>query len=304
MKTSAFHKQVTTDISEILEGLARGILPLDKTFLLEEIPKEVRANLFSSNVKFNEKVKSIKPFLRAPHRLALVKKAPTLEEKHERYDPLTFKVIEFFYCLRALVEVLPESAGLAAEIIKIFSKYDLEKLSEKEVKELMEFLTKLRGVESAISAVVAAASKIFFTIDGLAFDDFSVSLSAVEWEIIIEAMNKIRLDFAAEIKEKASVNYNLNTSKKNKIEDLRDLNERIHAARGPLLQIMKLNKEDLHPDDQASIIKGISLAHSNKKIAFDRKSTLALAKNKILEAYRKNPSIDIKKYAKEVPVLL
>lgn len=180
---------------------------------------------------------------------------------------------------------------------------DLENLKESDVKYLLDALTKLRGIDSAISAVVSAASKIFFTVDGLAFDDFSVSLDVAEWEIITEAMNKIRLDFAAEIKEKSSVAYNMNTSKQKKLSDKKDLDKRIHEARGPLLQILKLTKDDLHESDQKSIMKISSLKDSTKRISFDRKKQLSVAKQKILFAFRQNPEIDIKKYAKENQIL-
>jgi hypothetical protein len=158
-------------------------------------------------------------------------------------------------------------------------------------------------MDAAISAVISAASKIFFTVDGLAFDDFSVSLTVAEWEIITEAMNKIRLDFANEIKEKSSPDYHMINSKQKKLSDKKDLEKRIHEARGPLLQIMKLNKDDLHPSDQLSLLKEIDLNSSTKKISFERKKALALAKTKILKAYRVDKSIDILKYVKETPVL-
>jgi hypothetical protein len=128
--------------------------------------------------------------------------------------------------------------------------------------------------------VVSAASKIFFMVDGLAFDDFSISLSVSEWEIITEAMNKIRLDFAADIKHYSSPHYNLSTSKSKKLSDKRELDKKIHEARGPLLQILKLTKDDLHHLDQMSILEKVSLGDKTKKITLDRKAQLAEAKKK------------------------
>jgi hypothetical protein len=248
-------------------------------------------------------VDSIKPYIKQPNRLALVQQAPTLEKEPVRFPPLHFKVIELFYCLEALIAIIPDSSGMVQQIIQEFSQLDLNNLTEKDVKELLDSLTKLRGMDAAISAVISAASKIFFTVDGLAFDDFSVSLIVAEWEIITEAMNKIRLDFANEIKEKSSPDYHMINSKQKKLSDKKDLEKRIHEARGPLLQIMKLNKDDLHPSDQLSLLKEIDLNSSTKKISFERKKALALAKTKILKAYRVDKSIDILKYVKETPVL-
>jgi hypothetical protein len=116
-------------------------------------------------------------------------------------------------------------------------------------------------------------------------------------------MNKIRLDFAAEIKYYSTPHYNLNTSKSKKLSDKRELDKKIHEARGPLLQILKLTKDDLHHLDQMSILEKVSLGDKTKKITLDRKAQLAEAKKRILFAYRQNPSIDIKKYAKETQVL-
>jgi hypothetical protein len=140
-------------------------------------------------------------------------------------------------------------------------------------------------------------------VDGLAFDDFSISLSVAEWEIITETMNKIRLDFAAEIKKLSDAKYHETTPKNEKLAAKQELDKKIYEARGPLVNILKLTKDDLHPDDQLSILKTVSLRDSTKKIAAERKGKLAFAKNRILEAYRLNNEIDIKKYAKETRVL-
>jgi hypothetical protein len=116
-------------------------------------------------------------------------------------------------------------------------------------------------------------------------------------------MNRIRLDFASEIQEKASKEYNDTKSKRQKLQDKKDLDERIQKARGPLLQILKLTKDDLHYLDQIQITKVLSLKNSNAKNAFLRKTKVSEAKKRILEAYRLDPSLDIKKYAQENQVL-
>jgi hypothetical protein len=228
-----------------------------------------------------------------------VKVAPTLETNAERYSPETFKIMELLYVLRCLNSCLPETSDLCNEILGHLSGLDLETISEDNVQHIIEALNKLRGLDASISSIVSAASKIFFSVDGMAFDDFSVNLSVSEWEIITEAMNKIRLDFSQEIKEMSSSNYHFNTTKAKKLSDKKDLDQRINNARGPLLQILKLNKDDLHQADQLNLLKGIKLSMSSKKIRFERKAKMALLKTKVLEAYRSNKNLDVLKYVQE-----
>jgi hypothetical protein len=290
-------------LAVILNSLAKDVLTASKSVINGEIPNDILSKLFSKEVKFKTKVDLIKPFLRQPNRLALVKNPPTLERPVERFDPVHFKLIEIFYALRCLVAVIPNSEGLCDEIVETLSLHEPSKLTESDLSMLLEALNKLRGIDSAVSAVVSAASKIFFTVDGLAFDDFAVSLTVQEWEIITESMNSIRLEYADEMRRISTEEYHLTTSKQNKILDKNKLEQSIHKARGPLLQIMKLTKDDLHPFDQQSILKAVSLSSSNKKIRSDRKTELARAKKKFLEHFRHTPEMDVKKFVLKTQVL-
>jgi hypothetical protein len=117
-------------------------------------------------------------------------------------------------------------------------------------------------------------------------------------------MNQIRLDFADRVAELQKASYHENTSKKQKLIDKNNLDAAINASRIPLLKIMKLTIEDLHRDVQSLITAKLSLSDSSKKIRYDRKHFLSLVKSKILEAYRKDNSIDILKYAKETNITI
>jgi hypothetical protein len=290
--------QLDSNLVELVHSISSKFYSDNESVLQGEITPDIRATLSSPDVKFNDKIALIKPLLRQPNRIALVKVAPTLEVKAERYPLEVFKIMELLYVLRCLNACLPETSELCAEILSYLADFNLENLNESDVQEILKSLNKLRGLDSSVSAVVSAASKIFFTVDGMAFDDFAISLTVEEWEIITEKMNKIRLDFGKEIQQKSSLSYHDTTSKKQKLIDKRDLDERIHKARGPLLQILKLNKDDLHPSDQVDLLKGINLRMNSKKIAYERKAKLAMLKTKVLEAYRANKNLDVLKYVR------
>jgi hypothetical protein len=150
--------------------------------------------------------------------------------------------------------------------------------------------------------VASAALKIFYTVDGMAFDEFSMSLTALEWEQITANMNSIRLEYAKEIRDLSSPVYHYTTSKQKKLQDKRDLDGRIEQARIPLVKIQKLTLEDLHRETQIRIQTLLNIKHPSKKMRYDRKALLAKVRNVILCAYRKDGNLDILKYAAETPI--
>jgi hypothetical protein len=287
------------DVAELLEAVAPGIIPVNETVLQREIPEAVRETLFSKDIKFRDKVSNIKPYLKQPRRDKMVLALPTLEKQVKKYDPTTFKFIELLYSLRCLVAVFPNSQKLVGRVIKHLDSSNLSEVTEKDLQDLLNALKKLRGLDAAYSCVISAASKVFYTVDGLAFDEFSQDLTVLEWEQVTANMNHIRLSFAETIREYATEFYQRNNSKNKKEVDKKKLDKEMNEARIPLYKILKLNLEDIHTDTRLEINAEIELEDSNKKIRYDRNVMLARVRKKILEAYRKDKTIDVVKYAKE-----
>lgn len=164
----------------LLEAIAPRVLPLDKSVVMSEIPTAVLDSLFERDIKFSDKVRIIKSYLRQPLRTALVAKVPTLEREVEKFPAKIFRAIELFYTLRCIAAVFPDSGNLVKSVSEALITTPDEKLTSSHIKRATEALTQLRGMDAAISAVASAASKIFYTVDGMAFDDFAVSLNVIE----------------------------------------------------------------------------------------------------------------------------
>lgn len=295
--TKQYLHEEEIEFAELLDSIAPGILPLNESAVMEPIPTTTLESLFLRNVKFSDKVNSIKNFLRQPLRTALVAEAPSLDKNVVRHETKVFAAIELLYVLRCIVAVLPQSKPLCGEIIQGLVNTDPKLITADLLKEASGALTKLRGLDAAISAVASAAVKVFYMVDGMAFDDFSLSLTVLEWEQITMNMNAIRLQFAEKISELAKPTYHLNNSKAKRLSDKRDLDEAINKARIPLLRIMKLTIEDLHMDTRLLISSSLKLSDSSKKIRYDRKDLLSKVKSTILSEYRKDNNLDILKYA-------
>jgi hypothetical protein len=291
------------EFAEFLQLLAPRILPEDKSVVQGEIPGDVLNRLFEPSEKFSDRVELIKPYLKQPYRLALVKEAPTLDKPVVRYSPEHFQLIELLYIIRCIVAIFPRQAAFFSDIVRHILTIDVKDLKAGDIRALSERLTKLRGLNAPISAVASAATKIFYTVDGMAFDDFAISLTAVEWEIITHNMDRIRLAFADTIRKFATEEYNFTKSKKDKLRDKAELDKQILEARIPLVKILKLRIEDLHRNDQLTILQGLEPDASSKKLRYDRKEFLAVAKQRVLEQYRKEPLLDILKYVREHEIL-
>jgi hypothetical protein len=290
-----------SEIAILLDELAPGILDTKTSVLQESIPEEVFTKLSRSDVKFSDKISLVKAYLKQPNKSRMVAKMPTLESGAVRYSPEHFKALELVYMLRCVVAVFPNTLALVQDVLVELFKEGRE-VDYSLMREATDLFTKLRGLDAAISALASAASKVFYTVDALAFDDFAVSLTAAEWEIIMQSMDNIRLEFAKKVQEKSTREYHFTTSKKQKLKDKSELDSEIQSARHPLDQIQRLSIDDLHQSTQMAIVTSLKLTDTSKKIKYDRKSMLAKVKAKILDAYRIDPTLDIKKYALETNI--
>jgi hypothetical protein len=297
-----FMSSEEAELAKILAIISPTVLPTDKSVLLSEIPDDVLDKIFAKNVRFSDKVSLVKPYLGQPFRPALVAELPTSTRDVVKHLSSTKKAIEILYVLRCIVSIFPEFADDAIDLARICFSGEEENFNNEQMNEVLEYLTRLRGTSAAVSAVVAAALKLFYTVDGMAFDDFSQTLSALEWEIITANMNEIRLAFAQKIREKATEKYHMETSKKVKLMDKEELDREINAARHPLVRIMKLTLEDFHRETQLFVSSKLNIRGSSKNVKFDRKDLLAKVKSVILEQYRSNNGLDIVKYAKSTPI--
>lgn len=115
-------------------------------------------------------------------------------------------------------------------------------------------------------------------------------------------MNKIRHQFADRLREMASERYNDRTSPRDKLKDKYQLERDIEAARIPLVKIYKLGMDDLHRATQQSINSPLTLDLASKKVKYQRKQALEKVRVKILNAYRKDNSLDVLKYAQANPL--
>jgi hypothetical protein len=290
------------EFANLLDEIAPGILDTNKSVVLEPIPTDVLDKLFARNVKFSDKISSIKGYLAQPLRTALVDKMPTHDSDVVRHSVRIQNGIELLYILRCIVAVLPQFYGMCKDIIEGLAKTDPKLITDSEIDEISKLLTKMRGVSAAASAVASAALKIFYTVDGMAFDEFSMSLSALEWEQITLNMNSIRLEYSKEIRDISTPEYHFTTSKQKKISDKKTLDENIEKSRIPLVRIQKITLEDLHRDTQTKIQSLLKIKSSDKKVRYDRKALLAKVRTVILHAYRKDEFLDILKYALENPI--
>jgi hypothetical protein len=292
------------EFANFLESLAPGILSTTESVLQKSIPADALNKIFDPLHTYKDKVEIIKPFLKQPVRTALVATLPELDKKPVRFSPPVFKVIELLYVLRCIIAVMPGLEELCDSIIvKIESNISNGNISVKASKEIIDAVTALRGLDAPISAVASAASKIFYSVDGMAFDEFSISLSVVEWELITANMNAIRLENADSVRKLSCRLYNETTSKRDKVAHKKALDAKISKAQITLVKILKIRIEDLHRSDQMSILTKMSIDESAKGNKFTRKQQLSIAKKKILLAYRKDENLDVKKYVKENAVL-
>jgi hypothetical protein len=291
-------------LGQLLNELAPNVLPIDESVVMEPIPDDVLDRLFERNIKFSDKVNLIKNYLRQPLRTALVAEMPTATTDVVKHDSLVKGAIELLYVMRCIVAVFPEFAD---DIITLCHKTfsgDKRNVQQENIQATVDYLKTLRGSSAPVSAVAAAALKVFYTVDGMAFDDFAVTLSALEWEQITANMNLCRIEFAEEIRQKSTADYHMKTSKETKLLDKSDLDKRINDARIPLVKIMKLTLEDLHRKTQLYITAQLELRDASKKIRYDRKTLLARVKSAILQEFRRNPDIDILKYAKSTAIVI
>jgi hypothetical protein len=294
--------QQEREFADFLEAIAPGILDTNKSVVLEPIPADTLDALFKRNVKFNVKVSMIKGYLAQPLRTALVEKMPSHDSDVVRHPARIQHGIELLYILRCIVAVFPEYYQMCKDILEGLAKTDPKLISDEQVHEIAKLLTKLRGVSAPASAVASAALKIFYTIDGMAFDEFSMSLTALEWEQITANMNMIRLKFAEKVREQSTEEYHNKFSKLKKLEDKASLEADIDKERIPLVRIQKLTLEDLHRETQLKIQSLLNIKSSNHKLRYDRKALLAKVRSTILLEYRKNNHLDILKHARETKI--
>jgi hypothetical protein len=130
------------------------------------------------------------------------------------------------------------------------------------------------------------------TVDGLAFDTFSMSMTEAEWDIITENNNYIRLKYSNRFNELTKKEYLEGTSKLKRLKDKKDLTEEVAKDRHALVRIMKLTLGDFSPQLRLkSIPKDISIL-GTKAAKFSQKDYLSNLKAKVLEQYRKEGSVN------------
>jgi hypothetical protein len=293
---------VELKIAKLLSMLAPDFLPVNESVVLADIPDDVLDRLYSKNVKFSDKVNSVKAYIKQPNRSGMVKVMPTHETEVVKFSREVQSLVELFYMLRCIAAVLPEHKKFCDDIINSVEYSTASELTWEQITQMHGLIRTMRGTSSAVSAVAAAALKIFYTVDGMAFDEFSLSLTALEWEEITKNMNEIRLNFAERIRRLSSEKYQMTTAKAQKIVDKADLDKEIDTARIALVKIMKLTPEDLHRVTQAKIISNVNIKDGSKKIRYDRRDAMAQVKAKVLAYYREHERLDILKYVKENPI--
>jgi hypothetical protein len=293
---------IESDVAMLLDSLVPGILSTDESIVQRPLPADVLEKLFARDVKFADKVELVKGYLCQPLRTKLVEQMPTHETQVVRFSPEKQTLVELLYVLRCIAGVLPDFKPMIESILASLGESGVEAATMQQIDELRNLITKMRGISASVSAVAAAALKVYYTVDGMAFDDFSMSLTAFEWEQITQNMNEVRLQYADRIRQLQDENYQLHTSKHKRVNDKRALDSDMNAARIPLVRIHKLTLDDLHHVTQTQIFAKLSIAGSDKKLKYDRKAHLASVKQVILTAYRKDPNLDVLLHAKETPI--
>jgi hypothetical protein len=112
--------------------------------------------------------------------------------------------------------------------------------------------------------------------------------------------NTIKLEFAERMRVFQSKDFQMNKTKMEKIHYKKQLDEEIRLMRDPLVQIQKLNLEDFSASMQLAAIPKKVVGVKSSKLKFDRKAFLAKIKTQVLQALRKDPTLDVGKYAKDL----
>jgi len=108
------------------------------------------------------------------------------------------------------------------------------------------------------------------------------------------------LQFADEFKRFSNEDYQLNTSKKKKLTDKKEMDEKVDKARHPLTKIMKLVLNDFSGKLQMTSINSDITQIGSKRDKFRIKTYIAGLKLKVLNAYRRDNSLDIKQFARKM----
>jgi len=128
-----------------------------------------------------------------------------------------------------------------------------------------------------------------------------MSLTANEWEIMTQNSNAIKLKFAEDFRRLASEEYLMDTSKRKRLLDKKELDKQIREMRHPLVLISKLSRDDFSIKLQQSLIEVDPSNFGSPQSRFSLKQKLAKLKVRVLEAYRKDSgSFDVPKFAREM----
>lgn len=169
-----------TTLADWLLTLSPKILPSGKSIIVDHIPDDVLDKIYRKDVKFADKVKLIKPYLRQPNRIALVERLPTADTEAVRLSVNKRKLLELIYALRAVAAIFPVYRQFCEDaIVQVFDD-KVDEPSDDILDRTLKFVKELRGRDKVVSAVISAASKLFYTVDGMAFDEFSMNLTPLE----------------------------------------------------------------------------------------------------------------------------
>lgn len=275
------------EISSYLQNAAPGVVDPKTSVILSKPDEEFMAYLFDQDIAFKNKQLRCKNYLVEPNKACMVRQLPTHETSVVRMDPVRFEIAMLLYALQCVLAVFP---ALEHQVLVVLLKVgeSLQSTSEDVQLDILKRVKKdfetIRGLNSGVSVVMSAAIKVWYTVDGLAFDAFSIILSATEWDQITLCNNRIKLKYADSMREMQTAEFHANTSKTEKIRRKRALDAEISKEQIPLVKIMKLNLEDFHHSLQLKAIPKDLFNMESSKVKFNRKEFLALAKRAVLSA--------------------